>query len=82
MISCKDVTVLASRALDKQLSLREKISIRAHLFMCHTCARYVKQLRFLHRAATGLDEPLPDQRDQPVLSEAARIRIKKSIRGL
>jgi len=50
MLSCKDATRLASEKLDRELSLRERVALRAHLLICVGCARFEKQLRFMRTA--------------------------------
>lgn len=52
MISCKDITELASRAQDAELPLRTRVAFRVHLLICSVCSRYVAHLRFLRRAMT------------------------------
>ena len=45
MLSCKEtVEILASH---RELSFRQKLELRAHLFMCKHCSAYAEQLRAL-----------------------------------
>lgn len=80
MLTCKDASRLASKALDTPLSWRERWGLRIHLLLCTLCRRYVRELKFLstafRRARTdgiGLM--------RPKLSEAARSRIQKAVSG-
>lgn len=50
MLSCKDANRLASEKLDRDLTLRERMALRAHLLMCVGCARFEQQLRFMRKA--------------------------------
>jgi len=50
MLSCKDATRLASEKLDRELTLRERMALRAHLLICVGCARFEQQLRFMRKA--------------------------------
>lgn len=54
MLSCKQATQLASEALDRPLSLRERLGLRAHLMICAGCARFERQLGFLREASKRL----------------------------
>ena len=58
MRSCKEITRLASDALDQDLPLMTRMGIRMHLWMCKYCARYVAQLEFIQWALGRWDEQL------------------------
>ena len=45
MVSCKDVSEKAHLLVDGELSFRERLAIRFHLFICKYCRRYVSQLK-------------------------------------
>jgi predicted anti-sigma-YlaC factor YlaD len=73
MPSCKQITELASKQLDKPLSRWQKWQLRLHLLICRHCRRYVKQMRFLQRISSHLPTT-------QVLSAEARERIANNIR--
>ena len=74
MMTCKEVSQLASESLDRRLSLFEGLALRLHLFQCDMCSRYVSHLKFLQRAcADADDEKLTDAAE---LAEEARERIR------
>lgn len=50
MLSCKESAELMSQGLDRSLGLRERISLRLHLLMCHGCRNARQQLKFIRRA--------------------------------
>lgn len=50
MKSCRQITRLVSAALDRRLTLRERLQVRFHLLFCTGCARFERQLRFMRRA--------------------------------
>ena len=50
MLSCKDASQLISEGLDRNLSLREKIGLRLHLWMCDSCRLFEKQMSYLRQA--------------------------------
>lgn len=45
MLKCREIEQLASDYLDKDLSLRQRMAFKMHLFMCHNCRNYVRQLK-------------------------------------
>jgi hypothetical protein len=79
MITCKQATQLISHRLDRDLSLGRRLSLRFHLLICHYCRRYARHLRFLHRAAPGLEEHI-EAHGQP-LPDAAREKLKQSLKN-
>ncbi len=78
MLNCKEVTQLASESLDRKLTLKERIGLRFHLMMCKLCTRYVRQLKFMHQASSGMDENHVKESDTQ-LSETARDRIRNKL---
>ncbi len=45
MLSCKDISHLTSEIIDNELSFSMRIKVKFHLFMCHSCRNFVKQMR-------------------------------------
>src|SRR5262245_2773030 len=74
--TCKEATRLQSSAMDRKLSLFEKIGLRLHLLLCAWCRRYGAQLKFLRSAARQCEEnsELPQK-----LSPEARERIRQKL---
>ncbi|WP_175673440.1 zf-HC2 domain-containing protein [Burkholderia ambifaria] len=55
---CRDVTRLLSDALDRSLTLHERLQVRVHLPACSGCRAYRGQIAVLRtaaQAAGGLD---------------------------
>jgi hypothetical protein len=77
MLSCKEVSVLLSRACDTRLSWRERLAVRLHLWYCTGCARLRRQLEFLQRATRRLPTDIPGDTRLP---EPARKRIRERLR--
>ena len=76
MPTCRDVTKLASRAMDERLPLSSRMALRLHLAMCENCARFNQQLqdmRRLFRAETAAAD------DAAGLAPAARLRIAREL---
>ena len=74
MLSCKEVSQLASESFDRSLIFQERLSIRFHLLTCKFCSRYVRQLKFLKRACAHADENHSE--GGAGLSKGARERIR------
>jgi len=74
--TCKDVTQLASEALEHELSFRQRWGLRLHLWLCRNCRRFVRQLRFLHRASHAASADLPSR---TALGREARDRIRQQL---
>lgn len=51
MASCKEVSALISKALDKRLGLRNLITVKLHLRICGGCTNFQKQAGFMQKAA-------------------------------
>ncbi|ANQ86025.1 zf-HC2 domain-containing protein [Azoarcus olearius] len=51
MLTCKEATHLISDALDRPLSWRERLKLRAHLALCSGCRAFRRQLDFLRSAS-------------------------------
>ncbi|MDH5258389.1 MAG: zf-HC2 domain-containing protein [Gammaproteobacteria bacterium] len=45
MLSCKDISHLASDHIDDNLSFFMKMKVKMHLFMCHKCRDFIRQFR-------------------------------------
>jgi len=49
MLTCKQVSYLASKKLDKKLTLIEQLSFFLHIMMCRLCREYAKDISALHK---------------------------------
>lgn len=47
MLSCKQASELVSQSLDRQLTMRERFSLRFHLLICAACTRFSRQLAYI-----------------------------------
>jgi hypothetical protein len=78
--SCKAATRLQSVALDRRLTLLERLGLRFHLVFCKWCHRYGRQIQFL-RSVAG-EHAHDDQHAPPQgLSLEARERIKRRLQS-
>lgn len=53
MFSCKRASELISAAMDRDLSLKERVSLRAHLLICSGCRAFRRQLATIRHALRG-----------------------------
>ena len=61
MLSCKEISNIASDYLDSNLSTIMKMKVRMHLFMCHKCRNFVKQLKTTIDTLHGIKTPVPEK---------------------
>lgn len=79
---CCEMSRLASESLDRELGPLERLALRAHLFYCTACRRYLSQIMLVRNTLRSLakrveaDEPLPG----PGIPDDVRDRIKCAIR--
>lgn len=45
MLSCKEITELATEYMEGSLPWRQRLGVRMHLWMCTHCRRYMDQMR-------------------------------------
>ena len=77
---CKEIVPIISQSPDKKLTWREKIVLKMHLAACDPCIRYLKQINFLSDAFHQSDEKISQTEPTSKLSEAARDRIKNTLK--
>lgn len=70
MLNCKEASELASRAVDKELSFWENMSLAIHLLLCRSCKQFTQQLAFLSKASqqaqANIDFRLSDKAKQHI----------------
>jgi hypothetical protein len=77
---CRDVTRLASEAMDRTLPLSTRIQLQLHYWICQGCAQYGRQLLALRQAMRrSTSETHPPEDVQ--LSSAAKARLKEALRA-
>ncbi|MDT8363409.1 MAG: zf-HC2 domain-containing protein [Nitrosomonas sp.] len=76
MLNCKQASLLASRAMDEKLSVRERVALKLHLWLCRSCTHFTGQLTFLREAAQH-SRMRPDFN----LTDEARQRIARVLKN-
>jgi predicted anti-sigma-YlaC factor YlaD len=65
MLSCKQLTEIATDYLEENLPWRVRLAVRMHLWICRHCRRYLEQMR---KVITLLQQ-LPKEPVPPGLAE-------------
>ena len=61
MLTCKELVALSSDYLDGQLTLRQRLAVRAHLAMCGNCRRFIRQMKLTQAVIRQMpEEELPE----------------------
>jgi hypothetical protein len=79
--NCKTVSPLFSFALDRRLSLIERLRVRLHLYTCGACLNYVSNLKFMHEVFRAQEENLENEKIHVSLTPEAKERIKETLRA-
>ena len=54
MISCKNATLLIEKKLATKLSVKERLRLKLHLFLCKACADYGIQSAWIDKVLKNL----------------------------
>lgn len=83
LLTCKEVTRLASDIMEQNISLRRRIEYKLHLMICSLCMRYVKQLQTMREVAHQHTAKMETGAAKPAsqLSSDARERMKQALRA-
>ncbi len=80
MLTCKQASFLASKKLDKKLTIKEHFDFSLHTVMCGLCRHYANEIEALHKLMqkVGKTEDSMMLIDEK-LSEQSRKRIKQEM---
>ena len=56
MLTCRQATQLISEKQDRPLQFIEQSNLQLHLFACHSCRRYDKQIKTLLQLSKALSK--------------------------
>jgi len=76
--TCKEVVRLTSEGRDHPLPLGMRMRLSLHRSFCQWCARYAKQLDFVHEASALFPEHM-DEMNGPGLDDDAKARMKRAL---
>jgi hypothetical protein len=72
---CRDIAQLSSQSLDRKLTLRERIGMRIHGWICSWCIDYSNQVQIVSDKVKSDGESLAELNDEK-LSDECRERIR------
>jgi len=74
--ACHQTVAILSQSMERSLTLRERISVKLHLWTCAWCQWYNEHLQLIRDAARVKAADSSDLNTGPGLSLEARERIK------
>lgn len=77
-LTCQEATRLAARAMDKPLTIGERVRLFLHGLLCGYCRNYARQLRLLHQWARRVGAPNAPSVG-PGMPAASTARIKRKL---
>jgi len=80
MLSCKHTSRLISEAQERKLSLKERISLRLHIWMCNSCRRFEKQIHFM-RNIMSQEYTQDTHTSNETLPDDAQERIRQTLKA-
>ena len=77
MLSCKELTEIATEYLERDLPWGERLRVQLHLWMCRHCRRYMDQMRKVIALLRRLPvEPVPPNLLEKLLPQFREMRNK------
>jgi hypothetical protein len=73
---CQEIVKTISRSMEERLTLRERLTVRAHLWICAWCQWYLEHLQLIHHTSQTKSF---DDSVLPGLSGEARERIRHNL---
>ena len=81
MLDCKQASQLISQSLDRSLTLRERLSLKLHLFICEFCKRFSQHMQSICVALKQMTSSI-ESNDGIAMPSAAKSRILQSIESI
>lgn len=72
MLTCRDLSELASELLEGRALWTDRLAARAHLFVCRFCREYLKQLQLTIATVHSIRPPEPPVDLEKVVQEIER----------
>jgi hypothetical protein len=80
ILPCKDVTHLASQAMDRPLPWSTRLNLQLHYWICEACVRYRDQLRTVRQVLRGSPEQ-DDTNETLPPSPVTKARLTEAFRA-
>jgi predicted anti-sigma-YlaC factor YlaD len=75
MLSCKEITELATQYLEGDLPWGKRLRVRVHLSMCQHCRRYLDQMR----KVAAMLRRLPAEPPSPDVLDTLTLRFRQEL---
>ena len=77
--TCKEMVALMSQSMERPLTLRERVLLKLHLWVCAWCVWYLEQLRLMRGTLRARSAAADGGYPGASLSTEARERIKAAL---
>lgn len=77
--TCQQTVEKISQSMEQSLSLRERINLKLHVWICVWCQWYLEHLHIIRETARAKADEPPDFTSGPGLSNEARERIRRRL---
>lgn len=78
--TCKQAVALMSESMERPLSLRERMLLKLHLWVCIWCVWYMEQLQLMRDALRLRATESSNDKSTVSLSDEARERLKLALK--
>ena len=77
--TCQQTVEKISHSMERSLSLKERINLKLHLWICAWCQWYLEHLQIIHKTARAIADEPPEFSSGAGLSNEARERIRRRL---
>jgi hypothetical protein len=79
--TCKQMAPVMSESLERRLTLRERVILKLHLWVCIWCVWYLEQLQMMRKTLREGSSDISDNNSsESSLTAEARERLKRALR--
>jgi hypothetical protein len=80
--TCQQTVEKISQSMERKLTLRERIDLKIHIWICAWCQWYLEHLQIIRETARAKGAESSDlESTSPSLSSEARERIRRKLAG-
>jgi len=77
--TCEQAVQMISQSMEQPLTLRERVNLKVHLWICAWCQWYLEHLHVIRETARAKADQPPDFVSSATLSNEARERIRRRL---
>lgn len=78
--TCQTTVALLSESCERPLTMRERVQVKLHLWVCLWCVWYLEQIRHIRdRLRAQAAQAMDDESSDLALTAEARERIKRAL---